>query len=84
MHLPQTMPVDIEGLNLVLGGGVVQAPFPKDEPKGEECRIYAGLLDLGAPREEVPPIADAAEGLLKAMDVRRHSVLSGRIPRDNM
>src|SRR5262249_14976872 len=46
---------------------VVSAPFTKHEPKGEPCRIFAGLLDIDPSAEEGPNIAHAVSDMLDAI-----------------
>jgi KaiC/GvpD/RAD55 family RecA-like ATPase len=47
---------------------VIIAPFTKQGPKGEECRIFAEMLDLGSSREEVAKLGDAIERVLAAIE----------------
>jgi KaiC/GvpD/RAD55 family RecA-like ATPase len=46
---------------------VVPAPFAKDEPKSEQCRIFAGLLDIDPSAEEGPNISRSVGDLLEAI-----------------
>jgi KaiC/GvpD/RAD55 family RecA-like ATPase len=47
---------------------VVMAPFHKREPDGDDCRIFAEMLDIGSPGEEVAKLGDAIEHLLKVIE----------------
>lgn len=43
---------------------VVEPPFPHGERIGDECRIYAGILDLGTPVDEQARLVPAIEEML--------------------
>lgn len=47
---------------------VVTAPFEKPEPKGDDCRLFAEMLDIGASGEEVAKLGDAIEHVLEAIE----------------
>lgn len=47
---------------------VVMAPFPAQGPKGEECRIFAEMLDIGSSGEEVAKLGEAIERVLAAIE----------------
>ncbi|MFS8065574.1 MAG: RAD55 family ATPase [Byssovorax sp.] len=48
---------------------VVTAPFTKQEPRGDECRIFAEMLNIGSHGEEVSKLGDAIEHVLKVIEL---------------
>ncbi len=47
---------------------VIMAPFPKQELKSDECRIFAEMLNIGSHGEEVSKLGDAIEHVLKGIE----------------
>ncbi|MFO0757531.1 MAG: ATPase domain-containing protein [Byssovorax sp.] len=53
---------------------VVMAPFVGNEPKSDECRVFAGMLEI-ASSENIPLLAEACVAFLEAVE------RSGGVPR---
>jgi len=47
---------------------VVMAPFTKEEPRANECRIFAEMLDIGSSGDEVAKLGDAIEHVLRVIE----------------
>jgi KaiC/GvpD/RAD55 family RecA-like ATPase len=47
---------------------VIMAPFKTQKPRGNECRIFAEMLDIGSSGEEVAKLGDAIEHVLSVIN----------------
>jgi KaiC/GvpD/RAD55 family RecA-like ATPase len=65
--LPSELAAQHGGLRPGVHGRVVEPPFPREVPSGAAGRIYAGMLDLGAPRDEQAHLMPAIDELLAAV-----------------